>query len=325
MIGIKRNASFQPFISKIVRCKVASKHNRTGTSTAREMSDTPILSILVVFHFATLVLHLIVQYTIYKANLKNNQYFLVRLLSGMDMVVPALGLVIISFELAGFNHIISQGALVISILKFLFHLLSINITLIIAVDRFIAVKYALRYNALVTKRRLVYAILSCGFVNIVVLCCLLFIVGYSEVAENSVLVSNTGVWIYISCMGLLTCVTIFILGKITKALRDGNEKRIQDLNNIHGNNAEELDLVKKLKQTIKDMIKLNFWTCISLIPLSISSLIIAFGSDVQKTALVANIIFAKIYALLNPIIYLTSFEKIREYWARRSATVGDQD
>ena len=108
------------------------------------------------------------------------------------------------------------------------------------------------------------------------------------------------------------------------ALRDGNEKRIQDLNSIHGEKAEELDVVKKLKQTIRDMIKLNFWTCIFLLPLSVSCLVIAFESDYRKTALLANIIFVKVYALSNPIIYLTSFEKIREFWRRTSSTVNQE-
>ena len=289
------------------------------------MLETLVLSLLGILHFATITLHLAVQYTIYKAKLRNNQYFLVQWLSGMDMVVPTLGLVIILFKLVGYTDIFThQGALVISILKFFFHLLPINITLVIAMDRSIAVKYPLRYNAIVTKRRLIYAILTCGFINIIAICCLFFILGYSEVVENFLLVSNTGIWVYSSCVAFLTCLTIFVLGKTTMALRDGNEKRIQDLNSIHGEKAEELDVVKKLKQTIKDIMKLNFWTCIFLLPLSISSLVIAFGSDVRQTALVTNIILTKIYTLSNPIIYLSCFEKIREFWARRLSTVDDQ-
>ena len=285
------------------------------------VSETLVPSILAVFHLVTLVLHLVVQYTIYKAKLKDNQYFLLQLLSCIDMIDPVLSLVIMSLTLTRYNGITPNGFLVISILKLVLHILPYNITLIIAVDRSIAVKYALRYNVIITKRRLVYVVLACGLANIAVLCCLFFILGYSEVIDNSYIVSNTGVWVYAGCMSYLTCVIIFVLGKITKSLRDGNEKRIKDLSSVHGERAEELDLVKKLKHTIKDIIKLNFWTCIFLLPISISSLVIAFGSDVRKTALAANILFAKIYALSNPIIYLTSFEKIRNFWRRRRSTV----
>ena len=150
----------------------------------------PIIGVL---HLITLVLHLFVQYTIYKAKLRNNQYFLLQMLSLVDMAIPLLGLVLFSLMLTGYDGILNRGSLVTSMLDFLFHFLSISITLIIAMDRALAVKYALHYESMVTKQRLVYTILLCGLLNLIVLGGLFFGFGYREVTKNAVIVANKGI------------------------------------------------------------------------------------------------------------------------------------
>ena len=215
------------------------------------MLEILIPSIIGVFHLVTLVLHMFVQYTIYKAKLKNNQYFLLKMLSLVDLTVPILGLVIVLLKLAGCDGILKKGGLFISLLEYSFTFLAINITLIIVVDRLLAVKYPLRYISMVTKKRLRMAILAFGLLDTIVLIGLLFGFGYQEVATNSIIVANIEIWVYFGTICGLTCFTIVILGKITMDLRDGNEGRLKGLSNIHGETAEVLDVVKKTKTHYK--------------------------------------------------------------------------
>ena len=69
-------------------------------------------------------------------------------------------------------------------------------------------------------------------------------------------------------------------------------------------------MLEKLKETMKDVVKFNFWTCIFVLPISVTSIFAVY----YEQAYVVNLFLAKIYEFSNPVIYLTIFTKIRQYW-----------
>ena len=106
------------------------------------------------------------------------------------------------------------------------------------------------------------------------------------------------------------------MGKITIHLRDASEANRPHVANLHGEDAEELDIIIKLKRTVKDVFKLNIWTCVFLIPMVICTFILLV-SDMSKQVFILNFLFGLVNGISNPIVYLTCFNRIRLYWLRR--------
>uniref|UniRef100_A0A7M5ULH2 Uncharacterized protein n=1 Tax=Clytia hemisphaerica TaxID=252671 RepID=A0A7M5ULH2_9CNID len=147
----------------------------------------------------------------------------------------------------------------------IFHASSMLITVLIITDRWIAVKYPLRYQEIVSK---------------------------------------------------LTCVAVLVLGKLTICLRDESEANRPHAENLHGVEAERLDVIIKLKRSVKDVMKLNIWTCVFLLPMVFCSLTFLV-TDVSELGLKLDALFALVNVISNPIVYLTCFSKIRQYWYRK--------
>ena len=134
-------------------------------------------------------------------------------------------------------------------------------------------------------------------------------------SESIEFYSNRFIMGYVTFVRLLTCVAIVILGKAILCKRSQNEKELKRRNNIHGTEAESLDILKILKRGIKDVIKLNFWTCIFVVPMGLASLLITIGRE-EEIIIISLFFTSAVYLVSNPIIYLLCFTKIRQFWWR---------
>ena len=127
-------------------------NNSTCTTKSPKQEETKLMNIIIVLNmlvqFVALVLHALIQYIIHKGRLSDDkQYYVVRLLSIADLLTLVVGILMSLFTLADYN----QRWLMVSftLLLYIFVSESMQITIVIAVDRWVAVKYALRYHALV--------------------------------------------------------------------------------------------------------------------------------------------------------------------------------
>ena len=111
---------------------------------------------------------------------------------------------------------------------------------------------------------------------------------------------------------------MIILGRKTLQYRNESENRIRNMNNLHGEEAEELNALTVLRQGVKDVLKVNLWTCVFLLPMTFVALLILLrlGTSVGSVIFTINTICATLYTLANPIIYLSCFSKIRGFWTR---------
>ena len=89
----------------------------------------------------------------------------------------------------------------------------------------------------------------------------------------------------------------------------------EKMNNLHGSQAEQLDLLTVLRRGINDVFKVNIWACIFLIPKSLILLVIISGIEVPKWVFFTNATLISIYITCNPIIYLTCYTKLRCFWS----------
>lgn len=267
----------------------------------------------------TLLLQLAVQYAIHKARLRDNQYQLIRLMSIIEIlyVLTTMTITIDALRIHGQGEQNKQFLTFMTFLTYLWNTLSMISNTLISIDRWVAVKYCLRYQVLVTRKKLVTAFLSPAFVNATVLWCA-FYLGHvtNKILGNSMAFTNRTVIAYSASIRTLACAIMLILGKKTIHCRQENEQRLQNLTNLHGTQAEELDKLAVLKRGIKDVFKVNFWTCIFLLPIITISFFVASETVTSRGIIFINLILINLCVTANPIIYSSCYGKIRNFWAR---------
>ena len=261
----------------------------------------------------TLLLHLIVQYIIKRKRLHDNQYHLIRVLSASDSVVVLISCAVIVLSLTQYS-MSREIPVLLSLLAMIGLTFSLVVTLVIAIDRLIAVKYCLQYHSLVTRMRIHLVLLISGILNAALLSCLYYVWKVTKTAVSRYHYSNLGALIYLTVTRAICCISLTIIGKITIYIRNQSEIELKKRTNLHGRDAEKLDRTKHLKRGIKDVFQLNFWTCIFLLPMAITAVLTFLDFISQERVFFISVLATSAYTLSNPIIYLTCFSKIRKFW-----------
>ena len=295
-------------------------NNSTGEIpifATRNTINNNFITLYIVILVITLILHLLVQLSMYKARLlHHNNYYLILMLSIVDSLAILITMVKCGLILSGAR---SEMDLILKmLLSFLMHIfysMSLLFTIFIALDRWIAMKFALTYHIIVTRKKINYIIgittLAVAFIYIV----LLFVPQKSIISINggTLLVTSQHVLVFLNVLRILTCVFVIVLGYKTLRIRQENENRLQNRNNFHGTEAERIDIIQRLINGFKDVLKLNILTCIFLCPLIIASLARTFQPNPPFWLLIVSGLVNLFYLVSNPIIYLSCFSKIRDY------------
>ena len=261
----------------------------------------------------TVILHVLIQRIIRRKHLNDNQYHLIRVLSISDLFAVVASIILNVYSI--FQDSTSKEMSVLLSLSIYIGLsYSLIVTLVIAVDRWIAVKWCLHYYILIRRYRINIVLVIAGVVNAVTLTFLFYIFGVSSSEIKQNFYTSFGASAYLTTIRIVTCIVIIVLGKWTIFLRNQSEIRLKNRTNIHGREAEKLDRTKQLKRSIKDVFKLNLWTCIFHLPLIVTAIFMILDSTLRGRLLYINVLATAIYKLSNPIIYLTCFSKIRKYW-----------
>ena len=120
--------------------------------------------IIVSFSSVVFLLHLSLQIIIWRARLQENKYYLIRILSFFDWI-QLVHVLITSIPI---TMGMMKNELVLELVLFFAHLMhsmSMMLTFLIVLDRWIAVKYCLHYDIYVTKRRINASVVLLGFIN----------------------------------------------------------------------------------------------------------------------------------------------------------------
>ena len=182
-----------------------------------------------------------------------------------------------------------------------------------------AVKFGITYQLIVNKKKLIVLIAIAFIFNALVY-------GLIYVFDTKL---NVTYWkqtfssiIYTNLIRIGTCVGIITMGKITLKIRKSKIINIRKMTvPAHGEQAENLDALTKIKRGIKDVVVLNFWTCIFLVPVSLLSILSLFDIGMErKIILQCNIFAYSIQVLSNPIIYIFSQSKIRNFIKPKNRT-----
>ena len=289
--------------------QVMNNSTELQASLVTKKTNTNALVFLIIL-VLILCLHVAVQWCIYKARLHTNNYYLIRALSLADSLTIIW---IIFFDILRFSGVSFNSHEILSIiLSSFFHssyAISLVITMLIVTDRWIAMQFALRYQVLVTKRKINIAILISSFVLVIIYVTLLFL-KTDDQQKHPLIRSNQYILVFLAILRLITCIYIMVFAKLTIRIRNQNEARIQNITNFHGAEAERLDIIQRLTRSIKDVWKFNIWSCIFLVP-TVVVLFINIG-NFQILLFSTNVL----YLISNPIVYLFCFNQVRQYWYR---------
>ena len=330
------------FHSKGIRIRILSLSEKLGTLTMNnhsanvtvphqqeiETSKSLLILFLSVQCFA-LCLQLAVQFTIHKARLRDNSYQLIRILSFIESLYLATVIIIGADVLINYKQ--NPNEILLTVLSFsgyLWHTLSLIASVLISIDRWIAVKWCLRYHIFVTKRTILAVVLTAAALDLFILFCMFVIGGVTNtILSNKSIFTNRVVMGYAALIRTIACIFMLAFDKKTIQYRNESEDRMRSINNLHGTQAEELNFMNVLKRGIKDVLKVNIWKCIFLLPMTFVLFIIVFGIEIPEWIFGINTILISAYMISNPIIYLTCYTKLRNFWTRlfrRQRTVPEE-
>ena len=275
---------------------------------SRRIQVTSFFLHVVIFSLLTLI-----NMVIRKA-LKDHQYYIIRILSFTDSLFSCNVIVFSILMLADMSS--ENLRIVVGLLGYILYCTSMLVTSLLTIDRLIAVKYCLYYRTYVTKRRINMATFLTFALSACPLLCF-FVWDKSKELPSFIWWTTRGVIVYVTVIRLVVCVCIIVTGKLTLKIRKDNEERLKINSQLrHGVKEENLKALQKLKRSVKDIIHLNFWTCIFIIPISTVSILILFDIDLgwsNHELGLANVFSFSLQSLSNPIVYATCFSKIRKH------------
>ena len=255
-------------------------------------------------------LHASLQLAIYTAKLKENKFYLIRALSLTDASNSVFILVTVLGRQGSIDWMEAGLAIRIGFgISLWLHHMSLFITMLIVVDRWIAIRYCLEYPTIVTKRRLRCMIGCVSLIDAFILT-VCFAIRLDKRRPLFFAKLATGIFHF------STCAVIISLGKITMKIRNRTvaDIRKQSTIAVHGRTAESLSVLQTLTKSLRDVNRFNFLTCIFLMPLVIIPLTVDF--DKKKDGSNALFLSTAVYHLSNPVIYITVFRRIRREFYR---------
>ena len=257
-----------------------------------------ILTILVFSMHVSNVLFIIIKRDLHKAS-----YLILISLSMSDLIMAVTRVII---------HLIQ----VFLISKEYFYIISdicyyssIFSTLLISIDRYIAIHYCLRYEQIVTKQILGISIITSWCASI-----FLKLIHIVESAKLKKLDSyfktideiTRDVFIFGSCIALV-CLSLRMLH-----IRRKHIKLILGRKTHFGAEKEKLDKLSDLKQSLKNVFRLNLATAFIVISANICKICSAYTTS--YAAYLLTVLLGAVYFVSNPFLYAAIMSELREHY-----------
>ena len=242
-----------------------------------------------------------VLYIIRKRDLHKARYFILINLSMSDLSMGITRVIIHSVQVI----LISKESF--CIISDICYYSSVFSTVFISIDRYIAIQYCLRYGQIVTKH-------TVGISIIISWCASIFLKlihmvdkaklknSYSKVIDDI----TRYVFIFGSCIALV-CLSLRMLH-----IRRKHIKLILGRKTHFGVEKEKLDKLRDLKQSIKNVFRLNLATAFIVISANICNLCNDYTATYAAYGL--TVFFNGVYFLSNPFLYALTMSELREHY-----------
>ena len=242
-------------------------------------------------------------YIIIKRDLRKARYFILINLSMSDLTM-CIARVIIHFIQV---FLISKECLYI--ISDICYYSSVFSTVLISVDRYIAIQYCLRSGEIVTKQTLGISIIISWSASIFLK--LIYIVEKAKLTKHGSyfkVIDDITRYIFIFASSIaLVCLSLIMLH-----IRRKHVKLIIGRKTHFGAEKEKLDKLSDLKQSIKNVFRLNLATAFIVISSNICKL--CSGFTTAYTAYKLQVFFNGVYMLSNPFLYALTMSELREHY-----------
>ena len=186
---------------------------------------------------------------------------------------------------------------------------SIVSTVLISVDRYIAIQYCLRYGQIVTKQSLGISIIISWCASIFLK--LIHIVEKAKLKKlDSYFKVIDDITRYVCIFG--SCIALVCLSLRMLRTRRKHIKLILGRKTHFGVEQEKLDKLRELKQSIKNVFRLNLATAVIVVTANICKICAIYTTS--NAAYLLTVLFNVIYFVSNPFLYALTMSELREHY-----------
>ena len=182
-------------------------------------------------------------------------------------------------------------SLIIRSLAMATHVSSLLTTAILAIDRFIAVQFCLRYQLIVTTRRIIWSFLATWLLSVI-------LTGVQWVNVSQTFDFRRNNFITLTCLQVVISVLLLSLSRYTQLTRKRHMKKIKIRKKYFGVEKEKFDTLKVLKNNLIDYFKLYITTVIAMVALMIVGAIEISLTDYLLEIRIVALVFFYIVVLL---------------------------
>ena len=269
----------------------------------RKINSGPIVYVTLIV--PTITFHLTIITLIFKKNRlrRENHLFIIANITTCDLSYCLFSLILAIRALA-LDHF--RDDVLREVLRF-FAIMSFGTSMLctslLTMDRYIAVSCGLRYNQIVTKRRIVIGIICIWTFSMLMTLTWKFL----EKLFNDT-PGRIGSMMLLCVYIVLTIVTLSV-ALHTLNMRNKHAADIKSRNVRFGIEAERRDMLQRLKKSIIDVMKLNVLTVIFILVLCILEVLKTWYDE--KTFKLAIVVVLLLYSCTNPFVYILTQRKLR--------------
>lgn len=267
----------------------------------KKMKNATVILVYITFPL-TMILHLTnILMMLVKKKLRKPKYILLMSLSISDFIV----MVVVTFQLLfSIDNVFFYTA------RKFFSTVSILSTLSLTVDRYVAVVYCLKYQAYVTRVRII------GFIMVIWIWSLLISLIPAVLQRNPGQLELYGDYIS-KPLNFVVCILLLVGSFWIRKVRNVHIDRIKERNVYFGVAGEKLSVLQSLKTSIMDVMKLNIVTAVLIIVYHSTSAISKYFFK-QENFLSNSVaaVFGMLYLISNPIVYVLNMSELKQEYKK---------
>jgi hypothetical protein len=182
-------------------------------------------------------------------------------------------------------------------------------TLGITIDKYISVQYSLRYNTIVTTRRVRIAAASVWILS----------TGLAVLISLVEVVAGDSIYFHIphSIVRFLFCFIFLVCSLHVRNVRNRHEEAIRKQRRYFGVQAEQMDMLQHVRTSVVDIIRLNVTTAVTVFLGTLLMLMWSYGFLKGSSHVFISVKVVYVFYLCsNPVLYIMVTKKLREEYRK---------
>ena len=279
-----------------------------NTTMAENTNHIPTFTIFLTGCFITIFANVVIIVLILrKRQLRHIRFYIIANLAVADIITLLMLASIVIRRIFRNYHItldteVNTSFIVPRVIGLASRISSLLTLVFLAFDRYIAVQYSLKYQAVLTKKRMVVILVVIWLFS-------LTISGMNWINVSIYFEHHRNLFITLTVIRLIISVLLITLSKYTKMLRKQHMNNIVTKNKYFGVSKEKLDILKSLKRSLEDSCKLYVATVLVLIASTITGIVEMASSELYHEI---QLIMIMLLHVVDVIVLALSQNDIRK-------------